>query len=452
MDFIVLISVPLFCLAGFLHIWRIESRSALILTPFLVLMINEFVRIMPAFVYASVVGISDTYPLLVFFTGYLMLIVGFLFSISNSQYRSGVPRQFVKRNIDPIGEKRAFFVICIFSAFLILAGMFLYQGLPPLIDGLTALVKGDDLDNVARYIGSSRKDITKSHVFGGSYRFQGFIRALQSYWWPFIIALAISIYLKKKKRDWLLISLVLIFFSFAFIAGDGTRSPFIKTFIIYIILYSYVKNVSLKTMATGFVFIVFFAIFMSLYSPKMGFILGHQNFFIDAIIRIFSRIFIGNSINDVFAIEFIRENIIEYRMGDLHLRDLIAAIPGAHGGVPFAHELYLLMNPAGQGTTYATGTYLTKAYVDFGIIGVGIIYFFIGLGVGIAQRAIFRLKKNQLNLVLISMLSLYLGFIVLSGPISTGLGLGFVLVAYVFSRIFLMQKHRTIPATKNPIM
>lgn len=443
MAIILTITIPLFCFFVFIYIWRIESHNALIMTPFLVLMINELFRIMPSFVYASITGISDGYPLFVFFVGYLMLVIGFLFSVSKSYYRSGVPRQFVEKKINPVMQKRAFMVIFIFSGVLILLGVYLYQGVPPVMDGFAALIKGDDLDQVAGTIGSSRKEITKSHVFGGQYRFQGLIRTIQGCWWPFIVALALSIYWQNKEKNWLLISSFLFFLSFAFIAGDGTRAPFLETIIIYIILYSYINRISFKAICYGFFAIVFLAILMSLYSPKMGFLVGQQNFIIDAVGKIFSRIFIGNSINDVLAIEYIRDDIIDFRLGSLHLRDLKATMPGIHGDVPFAYELYLIMNPLGQGTTYATGTYLTKAYVDFGIFGVTIIYFFLGLSLGIVQKVIFRFYKDPLNLVFLSIFSYYCGSVVLIGPISTLLVVGLVFLAFIISKKIIKITHKT---------
>jgi len=158
---------------------------------------------------------------------------------------------------------------------------------------------------------------------------------------------------------------------------------------------------------------------MSIYSPKMAFLLQSDRFVVESVASILQRIFLGNGINDVYAIEFIRDGSIQHRLGFLHLRDILASVPGAGGGVPFSHELYLLLNPRGFGTTYATGTYITKAYVDFGILGVTVIFFILGVCVGVAQKLLFQRKvKTPMMLALTAMISYQIGTLVLKGPIS----------------------------------
>lgn len=442
MELLILISIPLICLIGFVFVWHIESRNALIFTPFMVLMINELIRVMPGFVYSSFLNITDLYPLIVFFVAYVMLIAGFLFSIGYLKYRSFSLRRFVAESFRKIDNKKLFFPIFSLTILLIVAGLFLYQGLPSLVDAFAGLFKGDNIREIASYVGASRKYITKAHIFGGEYRGQGIIRSLNSHWWPFITSLALIIYWITKRKRWLVLSLVMFFLSFIFIAGDGTRGNFIKTIILYTILYSYIRKLNWRFMIWGFVGIVLLAILMSLYSPKMGYMIGQEKFLTSAITKIMNRIFIGNSMNDVYAIEYFRDKTIEYRFGALHMRDLEAAIPGTGGGEPFSYELYLLLNSKGNTTTYESGTYITTAFIDFGIIGVVFIYFFIGIMVGICQKVIFRFRKDPLSIVMVASLSFYFGDIVITGPISAMVSLGLILLLYVPIKWFLKMKWR----------
>jgi oligosaccharide repeat unit polymerase len=406
----------------------------------MVLMINELIRVMPGFVYSSFVSSKDFYPLIVFFLGYIMLIGGFLFSIGYLKYHSFSPHRFFDKSFQTTDNKKLFVSIFSLTIFLIVAGLFLYDGLPSLVDALVGLVLGDDIKEIASTIGASRKYITKSHIFGGEYRGQGLIRILQQQWWPFIISLALTVYWIEKRKRWLMVSLAMFLLSFVFIAGDGTRGPFVETIVLYIILYSYMRKITWRFLAGGSGGIILVAILMSLYSPKMGFMLGEEEFVTSAIGRIMKRILVGNSIHDVYAIEFIRDGTIEYRLGALHVKDFEAAMPGRAGGKPFAYELYVLENPQGHRTTYASGTYISKAFVDFGISGVGIIYFIMGIGVGILQRWIFATRKDSVGMVMIAVLSLCFGNSVITGPISVVICLALMLMLYVPIKCFLRMK------------
>lgn len=440
MESITLIAIPLFCLIGFLHVWRIESRRTIIFTPFLLLMINEFVRVMPAFIYAVIIDISDIYPLFVFFVGYIMLIIGFLCSIRYFHYKSVIPKLFFYKIIKYTSERKIIYSIIFTTIVLILMGLYLYKGLPYTVDLIFSVFKGEVSHTFISDIGETRKEITKSHIFGGKDRGQGLIRVLMKIWWPIIVGLTLTTFWQIKSGKWLLASVILLILSFIFIAGDGTRGNFINTLIIYFIIYSYMHKLSFRFVITSWLIICIVGILMSMYSPKMDLILDQENFILNAMNQILNRIFIGNAINDIYAIEFVRNSIIDYKFGAIHFRDLVASIPGIPSGPPFAHELYTLLNPGGRQTTYATGTYLSKVYIDFGIMGVGIIYFLIGITIGIIQKNIFYFNKTNLSIVLIAILSLYFGNIVLIGPVGTGVSILSTFILYIPLKMFLKTK------------
>jgi len=434
------------CLILFIYVWRLEGSGKIVFTPFVVLMINEFFRVMPAYVWMPLEWLSDSYPILVFFCGYVALVSGFFLSLNMVGYAPKMPQEFKRQSITLGNEKIYFIAIILIGLLLCACGIYLYRGLPSVVEAFKAIISGDDISDVALAIRQDRIAITKGHYFGAQYRGQGVFRVLMFSGWPFLVGTALAIYLKKGRKLWLIMTIVLVSLSFLFVAGDGTRGNFLKTLIIYIILYSYVRRITVRfILGTSGVFFLFFLI-TSIYSPKMAHLVGREDFLYEAVEKIVQRITIGNSINDIYAIELIRSGVIDYHMGAVHFRDLKAAFPGIGGGLPFSHELYMILNPFSKNTTYQTGTYISKVFVDFGIIGVGLIYLLLGFILGVAQKWIFAVEKTVLNLVLVSFLTFTIGSLVLgSGLISTTVSAGVVLSIYALMRGSIHFLRKTLP-------
>ncbi len=397
-------------------------------------MIYEFLRVLPGFIFAAITGISkDCYSMLVFFTGFIFLLFGFLFAAGYLGYKKTSASLFLKKPVQLSSEREFFAVVICGTILLLLAGFYMYQGLPSVTNALLGMVAGDDVAELAEQVTANRVEITKGYYFGGAYRGQGVIMALMRVGWPFLISMALIVYLKTKKILWMVFIFILFLLSFVFIAGNGTRAPFLNTIIIYMILFSLVKRIRIKFVIIAFSSIVLLGILLSSYSNKLRVFSNSDNLIITAIVNILNRILIGNAINDVYAIEFVREGIIKYRWGLLHLRDLQAAFPGVSGGIPFSNELAQLLHPERMVTTFATGTYITKPFVDFGIVGVGFIFLFLGLFAGFSQKFIIsRTRKDPIHLAMSAMLIFYISLIVLNSPMSIISSLLMLLLFYFF--------------------
>jgi oligosaccharide repeat unit polymerase len=439
------------CLGLFVVVWKKDSRNSIIFTPFLILMANEISRVMPAFIVTAISGeVPDFYPLMVFFLSFVSVITGFAFAIEYVRFESYLPRRFLCTETRIRSERQVLFAILCASVGLFAAGLYLYQGFPSVTQALIGMVTGEEAGELLQTVGEARRTITKGYYFGEAYRGQGLIRALMQTCWPFLCCMALAVFIKTKKISWLLVLVALVFASFVFIAGDGTRAPFINMLILLIVLYSFLKRITKKSVLMMGLCLTVVAILLSLYSYKAKALLGSDDFVLTALSKIWERILVGNGLNDIWAIEFIRSSVLEYRLGGVHLRDFLAALPGTQGGVPFAHELYLLMNPGAIGTTYATGTYITKAFVDFGIAGVGFLFFGIGFLIGICQVAILQVKKTLLNLTLVTFVAFYTGNMVLNGPIGALSALVVVGAFYAFMRgLFLLSEVLMMGRARN---
>ncbi len=422
-----------------------DSNYSIILTPIMLLMINEFVRVAPGFIYGAVSGISkDHYPLLVFFAGFIALLTGFVFSAGYLKSSTSTPVNFQQKKISIKSEQEIFLAILAGSLLLILAGLYLFQGVPSVTRALLGLVLGDDGGQISQYISLSRMEVTKGHYFGGAYRGQGIITVLSKIGWPFLSSMALVVFLKTRKYKWLLLFCLLFLLCFIFVAGNGTRGPFMNTIIIYIILYSFTRRISIKFVCVAFLSILLLGILLSSYSNKMHSMLNSGNVIVAATTSILDRILLGNAMNDVAAIGFVRDGSIELRMGAIHMRDIQAALPGASGGLPFSNELAQLLNPGRVVTTFATGTYITKPYVDFGIIGVGLIFLLLGILAGISQKFIFtKIRKDPIHLTMAAMLTYYTGIMVMTSLMSITSSLIILMSFYIFIQIVL-KFYRTI--------
>ena len=119
-------------IALFLSVWHMESRWRIVITPFIILMYYEFVRILPAFVLGqtSFVDIaSSLYPLAVATIAFLFLVFGFICGYFHKPTNSArvlamTERDGSKLKFDHAETKGIFFL----SVLLILLGLYFYNG------------------------------------------------------------------------------------------------------------------------------------------------------------------------------------------------------------------------------------------------------------------------------------------------------------------------------------
>jgi hypothetical protein len=293
-------------------------------------------------------------------------------------------------------------------------GLYLYKGIPPFTRFILGWVSGA----TTAFAKESRRVFTKSHYFGGEYRGQGLIRTFMGIGWPFLLAISLTIYDKTKKKGWLLATLLFLLLSFVFIAGDGTRGPFLFAMFYILVVISMIRRLKMRYLllvATGLVVV---ALGMSLASGKI--VIGAQDRGItDAVQSLLERIALANGVNSVRVIEFVESGVLDYRHGQVHWQKVLNALPGVQFvELPFSYELGVLMGAKGK-TTFASMTYLGMVFVDFGLPGVMGIYMILGCTLGLAQRILFSSgKKTPLQLALIGFTSFYLGQISLSSFVS----------------------------------
>jgi len=424
----------------FLYLLKYDNKRSLIFTPFFLIMLYELIIIFPAFIYSYLTKISDHYPLLVFFSGFMAIIVGWLFTSGYLKSKGGAAVHFAKKQTNLEYNTDILIVIITGTLLLSISGLYRFQGFPSVGQAIIGLILGEDYNQIISFVGESRKEITKGYIFGGEYRGQGIIKVFSQYGWPYFTGIAIIMYLKTRRMMWSITSFIMLILSFLFVAGEGTRGPFLQGILSLIVLYSFMMEVKIKQLMKLFFVIIGIIILTSILSPKLGTIIENDNFITEASERIARRIFIGNAINDVYAIVLLQNGAFEYRLGSIHMRDIKASFPGTGAGIPFAHELYLKVNPYAPSTrtTFMSGTYITKAYIDFGSPGVIVIYFIIGSTAAIWSRILIAVHKTPLKLAAVSGITYSMGTLVMGGGfISMAVSVMVIGFFYCFSTFVL---------------
>ena len=249
--------------------------------------------------------------------------------------------------------------------------------------------------------------------------------------WPILTGVALVLALRRRSPLWWTMTAGLFALMFLFVAGDGTRGPFLWCVIYLLVLVSMIRELRMRTVVTFIAGIFALAIAISVLSPKLHRALESGQVLSSGGAEIASRILLGNGVNTVSIVELVRSGRWENRLGKLHYQRFANAIPGVESGEPFAHELYRTLNPGTKATTYNSATYIGDAFLDFGVPGVVIAYFIFGVGLGMLQRQLFRAKRTPARLAFLAFLTLTISQMTLSGPSGLLTGTA-VAAAFVF--------------------
>lgn len=410
----------------FLAMCRRELLGHTILLPPVVIFGGlEVISTWPAPLFAYFDGSAqDGYPAAVAGLSFMMFLVG----VAASQYifriRPEEPRRFLERPIlDSQGSRSYGLGILALVILLIAVGLLLYQGLPPQIHLFAeAIRQGQPLNLAMADMSAYRFELSKAYLFGGEYRGQGIMRAFLSTGWLYVMCLVLvrmaAAKGRQERRWWGKRWALLAVFSLLFIAGDGTRAPFVLVLAQLLAVFSMLRPLK-KTEVVGAGLAGFaLVIGLSMASHKSSAWLSAQSPIQEAAQAVFERISIGNGMSNVYIIELIREGTFNFMDGEVHLRGLLAALPGTRfSDQPFSNVLAETMANRTT-TTYLTSTYLGMLYFDFGLIGCMLGYGLIGMVLQGAQHFFFQRPKRAVALPVGLLVSVSLGMISLYGWIS----------------------------------
>ncbi len=192
----------LLLLAGFVWVWARSTRTRSVITPFGLFGVFEIAAVWPATIYADASALSQgrAYPALVASLAFAGLLVGFVIAAATVGLGPEQPGSFRSRAVEcPYPDGVYMVVIAAMACTLAGLGFYLYQGWPPLVDGLLALGNSGEVQSAINVIAAGREEATKGHYLGEAYRGQGVILELLQDGWPFLVAIASTRFLLTRS-------------------------------------------------------------------------------------------------------------------------------------------------------------------------------------------------------------------------------------------------------------
>jgi|GEM_PF-2399077 len=421
------------CATYFVYVWQITGRGSTVITPFLLFSVLEMFLNWPAGLVAPVVdGTENFYALTLMLAGFAAFLTGALIGSGLVHHRKDAPIEYRSdaiRASHPSAYVVSSMALC---AVVLGSSLLLYRGVPPLVESMRSLLGGSDAFASAVSLGESRRLLTKDYYFGGQYRGQGLLRQVLRVGWPFLTAISITLYLKNRRKAWACLAVIWFVLTFVFVAGEGTRAPFLFSVVFLVILVSLIRPLKYRAILAAFAASIGVMVALSLMSTKLQWAIEHDNAIALVGENITNRIVYGNGNNTVSIVDLVRDGRWKYRHGEVHFQRLLNAIPGVQSGTPLSNQLYQELNPHGNSTTYSSATYFGDVFLDFGPIGVVITYLCLGIFISYVQKWLFALRRTVLSLPAVAYLIFAAGFIPLTGIV------GFFAVMPVVAFIYLV--------------
>jgi hypothetical protein len=427
-------------LAGFLWVWARSTRTPSAITPFALFGVFEIVSVWPATIYADASGLSKSgaYPALVAGVAFAGLLLGFVITAAVVGLRPEEAGWFRSRTVRcPHPDWVYLVAIAALACALACLGFYLYQGWPPLIDGLLALGDGGDVQTAINIIAVGREAATKGHYLGEAYRGQGVILELLQDGWPFLVAIAALRFLATRSTRWAACMVVLFGLMLFFIAGSGQRWQVLASLVFLAITLCLAATPRPQWVGATLLGMLSIYVGMSILNSNFQGIENTADPVESFAATAASRIVLANGLHDVQAMNFVEDGSLERGFGAIHVQKVLSSIPGVgKSDLPFAARLSLLLDPyrPETDTSYASETYLGWLDVDFGLPGAFLVFTLVGALLAQAQKWVFAGPKGILDLPVRGFVIFYLGELALDGPATMVAALVVVVALYVALR------------------
>lgn len=262
--------------------------------------------------------------------------------------------------------------LCISVISGILISYAYYRGFPPLLN-----YHYWNYD-IFGYSSEIRRIMTKSYVFGDStYAGQGIFKTFNIILWTYIGLLSFILLFDRYYSN---IRLTLFYYICLILSCVNLFGTFIKRdlilFLIGIFIYTGLRKSSLYLVKSVMIaLLVLFSIFYL--EGRRSHLYGRKGIIPTISKQIFERISMSNGRNDIYLIDLYPEKK-GFGGGKEHFRRLLNALPGKPVP-PLGYELNLwLFKDKNENRSYWTSTYLGIVYADFRIVGILLIFSFIG--------------------------------------------------------------------------
>lgn len=407
--------------------WRADSGKRLVFTPFLIYMMVDFSFSWNTWLLflETDVSVSD-YAVVVSLAATLCFCLGFLFASKYIQDVSGAKvagfqlQQYALQPFADHGYRLPYgAVFAVLALIGVACGTHYYQGYPPTVQAIARLAVEQQLPQdvhkeIHDIVVLGRRDLTKSHVFGGEYRGQGIVRGFMIGAWAYGLVLGLTLCSIGGRRRWWLVVFLFFVGAFYYVAGTGERSRFVWVLIMGLIGLSFATRLNLKKLALVGVIALSFLVVMTTFLKRYEPVEREGDLIFNVLAGVGDRIASGNKINNVRIMNFLEDKTLEYTYGRTHLREMMNVLPGIQE-LPLGHRLGEIIRPGK--TTFYNGTYLGTVYIDFGLPGVIVVFLLLGALVRVAFHFLIRMPKRAENLAFMSFAFYNLGKMGLDGGI-----------------------------------
>jgi oligosaccharide repeat unit polymerase len=426
------IHASLLILAGFL--WMHESGRRIVITPFILFVLVEIVfswnywllfqkaelRVTPGAVVLSMAATAS------FLTGHLFLTACEEIRTRGKGAAYRLKRYLERPTLAEPPAVRTVMLLCLLTIG-IAAGLAFHRKTPPAVEGALALIQEGNLESAHTIVGTGRREVTKSHVFGNDYRGQGLFKSFTLISWAYGLTLSILLAVTEARRRWR--CFVLIFFAGLcyFVAGSGERSHFIWALIVATTGLSFLVPMGLKKILVAGLVLVLFMVILTVLLPRYQLHDTRHRLIGKIVSSVADRIATGNKINNVRLMNLIEKGRFRRTYGSEHRDLFLNVLPGIHRP-PLGHRLGEALGS--KKTTYYSGTYLGTVYIDFGMVGVGVVYAVLGAFASMAFHRLLLLPKRLMNITFMALVIYKIGYMSISGGVISFLS-GMVPILFV---------------------
>ena len=403
----------------FLFAWSYTHANAYALTPFLVFAAHEILWAWPITVVAPHIGLAGIYPAILIGLSFVCFLLGYL--ITHSKLKLGgklaaFVRRPVERQMPEAAYRTSLIVFCIL---LTCTGLYLYQGMPPIVESLDALWSGEAHSDVVASLSDHRRELTKGYYFGGEYRGQGAIQTVQAVGWPYVVFLTLMLSLKTKKLRWMLASVALLPTAIVFLGAVGVRTEIVKLFVAILVGVSFLRQWTKIHILGAGVVLCSIVLMVVPFSGQMVGELDSDDVLGTLAMNAVDRVLVGDGIHNIEVFLHIQHGRLDFGAGRLHIEKAINSLPGVTYGTPFSYTVHVLRNGVSE-TTFASPTYFGFLYADFGPIGVLATYMVIGAYCAVLEGQFLRGPKGMLRLAAMT------GVFHLTSLLSVGTSVGMI--------------------------
>jgi hypothetical protein len=260
----------------------------------------------------------------------------------------------------------------------------------------------DSAQDLSEAVSVTRFEATKAHYFRGGLSANGVLKDLQAMMWLFL-AVRVFLFDSSQRVGWFWRAAVVAGLIYS-VGGTGERAPVAWAMVFLAMVLSTRRKLSPKVLmwVTSAVIVLLFL--LTSISSRGSRVLTGAATPSEILLQLGDRAIRGNGVHDLQVIGWVSEGRWSLGYGRWHREKALSSLPGVSVGVPMGFQVSQEIGSPGR--VFSSGTYLSFAYADLGLLGVVLGFAACGIALGLADRAVsvsaVRLNGNLRSVALLS--------------------------------------------------